>query len=141
MAANAINQYQTIMGNAVDPQKAAVLSIGSIQAGNSNNVIPPTALVKMNLRWFDPKVRETLLNNIKFMSEGTAEMQGIGKDQLPTLTFKGSSTPVVNNKEFSTFKWTTKSIIRRQTGLNRLSAIYGVGRCTSSLRRSKRHSF
>jgi hippurate hydrolase len=68
-------------------KKAAVLSIGSIQAGNSNNVIS-TALVKMNLRWFDPKVRETLLNNIKFMSEGTAEMQGIGKDQLPTLTFK-----------------------------------------------------
>ncbi|MFW6571894.1 amidohydrolase [Acinetobacter baumannii] len=101
MAANAVTQYQTIMGNAVDPQQAAVLSIGSIQAGNSNNVIPSTALVKMNLRWFDPKVRETMLNNIKSMSEGAAQMQGVGKDQLPTFTFKGSSTPVVNNKEFS----------------------------------------
>lgn len=42
-----------------------------------------------------------MLNNIKSMSEGAAQMQGMGKDQLPTFTFKGSSTPVVNNKEFS----------------------------------------
>ena len=25
----------------------------------------------------------------------------MGKDQMPTFTFKGSSTPVINNKEFS----------------------------------------
>ncbi|MGP4770367.1 amidohydrolase [Acinetobacter sp. PFS20] len=101
MAANAITQYQTIMGSAVNTQQPAALSIGSVQAGNSNNVIPSTALVKMNMRWFDPKVRETMLNNIKLMSEGAAEMQGMGKDQLPTLTLKGSTNPVINNKEFS----------------------------------------
>ncbi len=55
-----------------------MLSIGSIQAGNSNNVIPSTALVKMNLRRFDPKVRETMLNNIKSMSEGAASNAGDG---------------------------------------------------------------
>lgn len=102
MATNAITQYQTIMGNAVNTLQPAVLSIGSVQAGNSNNIIPSTALVKMNLRWFDPKVRETMLNNIQHMSEGAAEIQGMEQDQLPTLTFKGSTTPVINNKEFST---------------------------------------
>jgi metal-dependent amidase/aminoacylase/carboxypeptidase family protein len=38
-----------------------VLTVGSIQAGADNNAIPATALVKANIRWYDPAVRRQLL--------------------------------------------------------------------------------
>ena len=101
MAANAITQYQTIMGNVVSAQEPAALSVGSIQAGATNNAVPSSALVKMNIRWFNPKVRDNMLNSIKLMSDGAAQMQGMEKDQLPELTMRGSVTPVVNDKDLS----------------------------------------
>ncbi len=58
MAAYAVTQYPAILARLIEPQQTAVLTVGSIQAGADNNVIPSTALVKANLRWYDPKVRE-----------------------------------------------------------------------------------
>lgn len=102
MATNAITQYQGLVGNVVSAQQPAALSVGSIQAGSVNNVVPSSAMVKMNLRWFDPKAREAMVNRIQVVSEGVAQMQGMPKEQLPQITMKGSTTPVVNNKAFST---------------------------------------
>ncbi|ENW93410.1 amidohydrolase [Acinetobacter sp. NIPH 298] len=102
MAANAITQYQGITGNFIDAQKPATLSVGSVQAGSANNVVPSSALVKMNLRWFDAKVRDTMVNHIHAVSDGVAQTQGMSKEQLPQITMKGSTTPVVNHKAFST---------------------------------------
>lgn len=101
MAANAITQYQTIMGNVVDAQKSAALSVGSVQAGATNNAIPSTALVKMNIRWFDPEVRDDMIKSIHLMSDGAAQMQGMEKKQAPEITLKGSVSPVVNDEELS----------------------------------------
>jgi hippurate hydrolase len=53
MAASAVMQYQTIVSRGIDPLNAAVVTVGSIQAGTDNNVIPAEALVKINLRWYD----------------------------------------------------------------------------------------
>jgi hippurate hydrolase len=50
MAAYAVVQYQAIVSRVIDPQQTGVLTVGSIQAGVDNNVIPQTALVKANLR-------------------------------------------------------------------------------------------
>ena len=38
MAATAVVQYQSIVSRHIDPQQAAVLTVGSIQAGEDNNV-------------------------------------------------------------------------------------------------------
>lgn len=101
MAANAITQYQTIIGNVVSPQEPAALSVGSVQAGATNNAIPSSATVKMNIRWFDPKVRDSMLNSIHAMSDGVAQMQGMEKNQLPDISMRGSTPPLVNDKELS----------------------------------------
>jgi hippurate hydrolase len=71
--------------------------VGSIQAGADNNVIPATALVKANLRWYDPKVREQMIGGIRDVSNGMARMFGMPEDQLPVITMKGGSTPLVND--------------------------------------------
>ena len=101
MAAMAVVQYQAIVSRTIEPQQTAVLTVGSIQAGIDNNVIPAIALVKANLRWYDPKVREQLIKGIKNISNGIARTYGMPEDQLPVITMKGGSTPLINNDELA----------------------------------------
>lgn len=98
MAAYAITQYQAIVARTIGPQQTAVLTVGSVQAGIDNNVIPSTALVKANLRWYDPKVRDQLVAGIESISNGIARTYGMPEDQLPEITMKGHSTPLVNDE-------------------------------------------
>jgi amidohydrolase len=98
MAAYAVTQYPAVLSRLVEPQQTAVLTVGSIQAGADNNVIPSTALVKANLRWYDPKVREQMIAGIRDVSNGMARMFGMPEDQLPVITMKGGSTPLVNDE-------------------------------------------
>lgn len=98
MAAMAVVQYQAIVSRTIEPQQTAVLTVGSIQAGIDNNVIPQTALLKANLRWYDPEVREGLINGIRRISEGIARTYGMPEDKMPEITMKGGSTPLVNNE-------------------------------------------
>lgn len=97
MAAMAVVQYQAIVSRTIEPQQTAVLTVGSIQAGIDNNVIPQTALVKANLRWYDEGVREKLIEGIRSVSNGIARTYGMPEDQLPVITMKGGSTPLVND--------------------------------------------
>ncbi len=99
MAAQAVLAYQTIISRNVDPQSAAVLTVGSIQAGRDNNVIPQSAKLLLNLRWLQPEVREQMLVRIDEVSKGIALAAGVGADQLPTRTMKGGSGPLVNDAQ------------------------------------------
>ena len=58
MGALAVIGYQALVSQSIDPQEPSVLTVGSFQAGNANNVIPDTATLKVNIRWFEPAVRE-----------------------------------------------------------------------------------
>jgi len=97
MAALAVVEYQMIVSRVVDPLETAVLTVGSIQAGSDNNVIPSEALVKANLRWFTPTVREQMIGGIKNISNSIATAFGMPADQMPSFTMKGGSTPLVND--------------------------------------------
>jgi amidohydrolase len=98
MAAHAITQYQTIVSRAIDPKEAAVITVGSVQAGEANNVIPGEALLKLSLRWFNPAVRQTMVGGIQAINQSIARAYGMPEDQLPTLITKGGTTPMVNDK-------------------------------------------
>ncbi|MGL4722218.1 MAG: amidohydrolase [Desulfovibrionaceae bacterium] len=97
MAAMAIIEYQVIISRIVDPLETAVLTVGSVQAGTDNNVIPETALLKLNLRYFNPKVKEQMIAAIKRINEGIANTYNVGKDKMPTIVIKGTSEPLVND--------------------------------------------
>lgn len=97
MAANAIVQYQAIVARAIDSQGAAVITVGSMQAEKTNNVIPAEALLKLSLRSFKPEVRETMLKGIVSVNKSIARAYGMPEDQLPTLTVKGGAPPLIND--------------------------------------------
>ncbi|SRX93056.1 amidohydrolase [Gloeocapsa sp. PCC 7428] [Mycobacterium shimoidei] len=97
MAALAVVEFQTIVSRTVAPQETAVLTVGALQAGSNHNVIPDRALLKANLRWFNPQVREQLIAGVKSVSEGIARTYGMPEDQWPAITVKGGSPPLVND--------------------------------------------
>lgn len=99
MATYAVVQYQAILSRILDPRDPGVITVGAIQAGNSNNVIPETALLKINFRFFDEKVREQLFNGVQKISNGIARTYGMPEDELPTIVRKGYATTVVNDPE------------------------------------------
>lgn len=97
MAAQAILGYQTIVSRTIDPQASAVLSVGAVVAGRDNNVIPETAVLKLNLRWFTPDVRAQMLRRIDEISRGVAVAAGVDGRAMPTRTMKGNAGPLVND--------------------------------------------
>ena len=101
MASNAVMQYQTIISRNIAAQEVAVLTVGAINAGTDNNVIPSSAVVKVNLRWFNEKTRNILLDGIKRINEGIAIANGLAKEQYPTIKMKGSVYPLENNAVFT----------------------------------------
>ncbi len=100
MAALAVLEYQAIVSRVLDPRDAAVITVGAIQAGMENNTIPDLALLKLNFRFFDLKVREQLYSGVKAVSEGIARTYGMPEDKLPTIVRKGFSAPLVNSVPF-----------------------------------------
>lgn len=97
MAAQAVLAYQTIVSRSIDPQNPAVVTVGAIVAGTDNNVIPATAVLKLNLRWFSPEVREKILNRIDEINNGIAIAAGVSKDKMPTRLMKGNVGTLVNH--------------------------------------------
>src|SRR6185312_186523 len=57
MAAATVMRLQTIVSQEVAANEAAVLTIGVLQAGTKENVIPEEAIIKLNVRTFDDGVR------------------------------------------------------------------------------------
>jgi hippurate hydrolase len=102
MAASAIMQYQAIVSRGIDPKNAAVITVGSVQAGKDNNVIPETALLKVNLRWFNERDRDIMIEGITRINEGIAYAYDMPKDKYPTMVLKGMAYPLENNKELTT---------------------------------------
>ncbi|HET9279508.1 MAG TPA: amidohydrolase [Flavitalea sp.] len=97
MACNAVMQYQTIISRNIAAQDAAVLTVGAIHAGGDNNVIPASAVVKLNLRWFTEKTRDVLLDGIKRINESIAIANGLAKENNPTILMKSTVFPQVND--------------------------------------------
>ncbi len=97
MAANAIIQYQTIISRNMDPQRPAVVTVGSVQAGLDNNVIPATAKLKLNLRWYREADRTLMLDRIKQINEGIAVANNLPKELYPTIAFKQKVGVLDNN--------------------------------------------
>src|SRR5699024_5032555 len=65
-----------IVSRNVDPIESAVLSVGSIHAGNAGNVIPDTVSLNETIRSYDPDVRDTLENRLKEIVEATCKLTG-----------------------------------------------------------------
>jgi len=76
MAAATVLRLQTIVSREVGANEAAVVTIGVLQAGTKENVIPDEALIKLNVRTFDEGVRKRVLAAIERIVNAEAEASG-----------------------------------------------------------------
>jgi hippurate hydrolase len=73
MSAATVLRLQTIVSRELAPTDAAVVTVGSLQAGTKENVIPDEAVIKLNVRTFDEGVRKRVLAAIERIVNAEAE--------------------------------------------------------------------
>src|SRR4051812_5680998 len=86
MAAATVLRLQTIVSREVAANQAAVVTIGALQAGTKDNVIPDEALLKLNVRTFDEQVRTHVLDAITRIVEAEAAASGAPRSPEITMT-------------------------------------------------------
>ena len=82
LAANVVVRLQGIVSREVDPQEMAVLTVGSLQAGQAENIIPATAVLRINMRTHKPAVRKTVIEALTRIIEKECEASGCEKKPL-----------------------------------------------------------
>jgi hippurate hydrolase len=97
MAAATVLRLQTIVSREVAANEAAVLTIGVLQAGTKENVIPDEALIKLNVRTFDEGVRKRVLAAIERIVN--AEAAASGAPKKPEITPLDRYSLVTNDPE------------------------------------------
>lgn len=118
MAASAVMRLQTVVSREVAMTDSAVVTVGTMQAGMNENVIPDRALLRLNVRTFKDQVRTRVLDAIKRILEAEAEASGAPK--LPGFLVL-SEYPTTRNDEAATHK--AVDAIRRRFGDDRLTEI------------------
>src|SRR5689334_13688980 len=84
MTASTVLRLQTVVSREVAPSDAAVVTVGALQAGTKENVIPDEAVIKLNVRTFDENVRKHVLEAIKRIVK--AESEASGAPRPPEIT-------------------------------------------------------
>jgi hippurate hydrolase len=101
MAAATTMRLQTIVSREIAPIQNAVLTVGSLQAGTKENIIPEDATLKLNIRTFDDSVRDHILSAVKRIC--IAECAASNAPREPEFT-ELDSYPVTNNDAAATAK-------------------------------------
>ncbi len=97
MAASTVMRLQTIVSREVAPTDSAVVTIGALQAGTKENVIPDEAIIKLNVRTFNADVRKRVLAAIERIVN--AEAAAAGAPKPPEITPLDRYSSVTNDLE------------------------------------------
>jgi hippurate hydrolase len=97
MAAATVLRLQTIVSRELAATEAAVVTIGALQAGTKENVIPDEAIIKLNVRTFDEGVRQRVLEAITRIVN--AEAAAAGAPKPPEITPLDHYALVVNDAD------------------------------------------
>ena len=100
MAAYSAVRLQSIVSREISPQESAVLTIGSIQAGTKENIIPDTAVMKLNMRSYKDSVRDKMLNSVQRICTCESHASGANDPEIKFI----NSYPVTENDLQATAK-------------------------------------
>ncbi|MGE5579142.1 MAG: M20 metallopeptidase family protein [Bacillota bacterium] len=99
IAAQIIVALQTIVSREIDPLAPAVVTVGVINAGTANNIIPETCEFRGTVRYMDKALAEFIPRRIREISEGiAAAMRG-----QATVEYRYGYPPVVNDPDATEF--------------------------------------
>lgn len=95
MAASTIMRLQGIVSREIGATESAVVTVGTVHAGTKSNVIADHAELGLNVRSFDPKVRDRVLRAIERIVHG--ECAAAGASAPPDIEPVNSFPAVTND--------------------------------------------
>ena len=89
MAAATVLRLHGVVSREIAASEAAVLTVGSLQAGTRSNIIADKAEMMLSLRSFDDKVRDRALTAIERIVRAEAAASGAPREPeiIPTISF------------------------------------------------------
>ena len=86
LAAEMINDWQTIASRENNPLDPIVVTVGSIHGGTKNNIIPDEVKMQLTVRTYKSETRERVLAAIERITNGIAAAGGVPPDRAPIIT-------------------------------------------------------
>ncbi|SFD12857.1 amidohydrolase [Bacillus sp. UNCCL81] len=71
-----VNLLQTLVSRTISPKDSAVITVGSFQAGNTNNVIPEFAVLKGTVRTSNETIRKQIQENFQTLVQNLVHSLG-----------------------------------------------------------------
>lgn len=124
MAAATVMRLQTVVSREIAAGETAVLTVGALNAGTKDNIIPDEAELKINIRTYTENVRRTVLEAVERIVNGEAQAAGARREPRITPT---ESFPVLVNDPAATER--TMAAFRDHFGPG---AVYETGPATAS---------
>jgi hippurate hydrolase len=99
IACEIVIALQTMITRRIETFDPAVLTVGQIHAGTTNNIIPPVAEINGTIRTFSERTRKSVHDNLRRVAEKIAEAHGATAE--PEIVY---GYPVTSNDdEFAAF--------------------------------------
>ncbi|MBN8959272.1 MAG: amidohydrolase [Rhizobiales bacterium] len=76
VGAQIVNQLQSIVSRNLDPLQSGVVSICTFKSGDTDNVIPQTAMMLGTVRTLMPEVQDMIEKRVSEVVEGVAKLHG-----------------------------------------------------------------
>jgi len=98
LASRIVGSLQQLVSREVNPQDAAVVTVGSFHAGAKHNIISDEATLLLTVRSYSDETRKQLLDGIKRIAKGEAIAAGVPEDRMPEVTVADDEfTPATYN--------------------------------------------
>jgi amidohydrolase len=94
MAARFVVDVQSVISREKDPTEFGVVSIGAIQGGTAENIIPDSVLLRGTIRTFKPEVRAKMLAGIERTAKAVAAMSDA---PAPEIRITEGAKAVIND--------------------------------------------
>ncbi|KAI9925235.1 hypothetical protein MW887_006156 [Aspergillus wentii] len=92
-----VTRLQGIVSREVAPGQLAVVTVGSIQAGHTANIIPDYLDLKINIRTYNPSIRDIVIKAITRIIE--TECKASGATEKPSIKCVVSSPATINDDQ------------------------------------------
>ncbi|NPA12660.1 MAG: amidohydrolase [Aquificae bacterium] len=99
IASQVVNAMHHVVSRRVDPLEPAVLTIGKINGGFAENIIPDTVEIGGTVRAFDLELRKQFPVWIEDVVAGTTKAYGAGYE----FQYEAGNPPVINDKRTTRF--------------------------------------
>ena len=90
-----LNEVEGFKNYFIESNENAVINFGSIQAGETHNVIPDSGLMKGSVRTFSQETKGIIKNKLAIVIKNISEIYGAAS----TLKYIDNYPPTINNKE------------------------------------------